>query len=99
MVSRLPRTEEEMAEVHGIGAFKLKKYGERFLAALGEFSGAEEIRGKKTREKKKTYMRNSNGSAALWQKKKICRHHKFFPIQSSGGSQKPVRQPKRNSAV
>lgn len=52
MVSRLPRTEEEMAEVHGIGAFKLKKYGERFLAALGEFSGAEEIRGK-TREKKK----------------------------------------------
>lgn len=52
MVSRFPRTEEEMAEVHGIGAFKLKKYGERFLAALGEFSGAEEIRGK-TREKKK----------------------------------------------
>lgn len=98
MVSRLPRTEEEMAEVHGIGAFKLKKYGERFLAALGEFSGAEEIRGKDKKEEK-IYMRDSNGSAALWQKKKICRHHKFFPIQSSGGSQKPVRQPKRNSAV
>lgn len=69
MVSRLPRTEEEMAEVHGIGAFKLKKYGERFLAALGEFSGAEEMRGKDEREEK-TYMRNSNGSAALWQKRK-----------------------------
>ena len=69
MVSRLPRTEEEMAEVHGIGAFKLKKYGERFLAALGEFSGAEEMRGKDEREEK-TYMRDSNGSAALWQKRK-----------------------------
>ncbi|MFQ7109733.1 MAG: HRDC domain-containing protein [Dialister invisus] len=34
MVSRLPQTEEEMAEVHGIGAFKLKKYGERFLRRL-----------------------------------------------------------------
>lgn len=55
MVSRLPRTEEEMAEVHGIGAFKLKKYGERFLAALGEFSGAEEIRGKNKREEKNIY--------------------------------------------
>lgn len=55
MVSRLPRTEEEMAEVHGIGAFKLKKYGERFLAALGEFSGAEEMRGKDEREEKNIY--------------------------------------------
>ena len=57
MVSRLPRTEEEMAEVHGIGAFKLKKYGERFLAALGEFSGAEEIRGKDKKEEKNIYER------------------------------------------
>lgn len=55
MVSRLPRTEEEMAEVHGIGAFKLKKYGERFLAALGEFSGAEEIKGKDKKEEKNIY--------------------------------------------
>lgn len=46
-----------MAEVHGIGAFKLKKYGERFLAALGEFSGAEEIRGKDKKEEKNIYER------------------------------------------
>lgn len=46
MVIRLPRTEEEMAEVHGIGAFKLKKYGKRFLSALG---GTEEITEKDSR--------------------------------------------------
>ena len=39
LVRRLPQSEEEMAEVHGIGAFKLKKYGERFLKAIRKFSG------------------------------------------------------------
>lgn len=39
LVRRLPKNEEEMAEVHGIGAFKLKKYGQRFLYAIREFSG------------------------------------------------------------
>ena len=29
---RFPQSEKEMATVHGIGAFKLKKYGKRFLA-------------------------------------------------------------------
>lgn len=32
MVRRFPQSEKEMATVHGIGAFKLKKYGKRFLA-------------------------------------------------------------------
>lgn len=87
-----------MAEVHGIGAFKLKKYGERFLAALGEFSGAEEIKGKDKKEEKNIYEKLERLRRSL-AKKKICRHHKFFPIQSSVGSQKPARQPKKNSAV
>ena len=70
MVSRLPRTEEEMAEVHGIGAFKLKKYGERFLAALGEFSGAEEMR-EKTREKKNIYERLERLRRSLAKRKSV----------------------------
>ncbi len=35
MVARHPTTMEEMSQVHGVGAFKLRKYGARFLAALG----------------------------------------------------------------
>ncbi len=47
MVLRMPGNENEMAEVHGIGAFKLKKYGARFLAVLKEA-------GKGEREEKKS---------------------------------------------
>lgn len=71
MVSRLPRTEEEMAEVHGIGAFKLKKYGERFLAALGEFSGAEEIKGKDKKEEKNIYEKLERLRRSLAKKKSV----------------------------
>lgn len=39
MASRHPKSMEEMGKVHGVGAFKLRKYGPRFLAALG---GTEE---------------------------------------------------------
>ena len=35
MAAKHPKTMEEMADVHGIGAFKLRKYGVRFLEALG----------------------------------------------------------------
>lgn len=35
MVERRPKTLEEMSQVHGVGAFKLRKYGARFLEALG----------------------------------------------------------------
>ncbi len=35
MAARVPQTMEEMADVHGIGAFKLRKYGGRFLEAMG----------------------------------------------------------------
>lgn len=37
MVRRFPTTEKEMAKVHGIGAFKLKKYGKRFLSLLRDY--------------------------------------------------------------
>lgn len=39
MVRKMPKTEEEMAEVHGVGAFKLQKYGLRFLQEIIEHSG------------------------------------------------------------
>lgn len=35
MAQKQPKTMEEMANVHGVGAFKLRKYGARFLKALG----------------------------------------------------------------
>ncbi len=35
MAQKQPTTMEEMADVHGVGAFKLRKYGARFLKALG----------------------------------------------------------------
>lgn len=35
MAARMPRTMQEMGEVHGVGAFKLRKYGARFLEVLG----------------------------------------------------------------
>ena len=34
MASRLPRTLDAMAEVHGVGRAKLEKFGVRFLEAL-----------------------------------------------------------------
>jgi len=35
MVLRRPRNEAEFAEVHGVGAVKLERYGEVFLAEMG----------------------------------------------------------------
>ncbi|KFI59478.1 ATP-dependent DNA helicase RecQ [Bifidobacterium cuniculi] len=37
MASRRPATDEEFLEVNGVGASKLEKYGERFMAAIREF--------------------------------------------------------------
>jgi ATP-dependent DNA helicase RecQ len=34
MAARRPRNLTELAVIHGVGAAKLKKYGETFLAAL-----------------------------------------------------------------
>lgn len=42
MVRRFPTTEKEMAKVHGIGAFKLKKYGKRFLSLLRDYEKGKE---------------------------------------------------------
>lgn len=38
MCARLPRTEAEFLEVSGVGNAKLQRYGQEFLAAIGEFS-------------------------------------------------------------
>lgn len=42
MAARMPKTLDEMGEVRGVGAFKLRKYGPRFLAALGHPCGGPE---------------------------------------------------------
>ena len=39
MVRRRPRTEAEFAEVHGVGAAKLKQFAEPFLAAIANAQG------------------------------------------------------------
>lgn len=36
MLERRPRTLAELAEINGVGAAKLEKYGDAFLAALAE---------------------------------------------------------------
>lgn len=36
MAALHPRNKDEMSHVHGVGAFKLEKYGDRFLALLNE---------------------------------------------------------------
>lgn len=42
MVSIMPKTLEDMGKVHGVGAFKLQKYGPRFLALLTGAKPAED---------------------------------------------------------
>ena len=42
MAQRRPRTEAEFAEVHGVGAAKLKQFAEPFLAAIVNAPGGEE---------------------------------------------------------
>ena len=39
MARRRPRTEAEFAEVHGVGAAKLKQFAEPFLAAIANAEG------------------------------------------------------------
>ncbi len=39
MASRRPRTLDDLAAIHGVGAAKLKKYGETFLAAIHAAEG------------------------------------------------------------
>ncbi len=36
MAARRPRTREQFLECHGVGLAKLEKYGDAFLAAIGE---------------------------------------------------------------
>ena len=75
MVRRFPTTEKEMAEVHGIGAFKLKKYGKRFLSLLRDY---EKEKGKENQfsspdkelERKTVFMKLSALRLALSKKEK-----------------------------
>lgn len=39
MCVRLPMSREEMMEVSGVGAYKYKQYGERFLACIMDYTG------------------------------------------------------------
>lgn len=75
MVRRFPATEKEMAKVHGIGAFKLKKYGKRFLSLL---RGYEKEKGKENQfsspdkelERKTIFMKLSALRLSLSKKEK-----------------------------
>ena len=75
MVRRFPTTEKEMAKVHGIGAFKLKKYGKRFLSLLRDY---EQEKGKENQfsspdkelERKTVFMKLSALRLALSKKEK-----------------------------
>lgn len=75
MVRRFPTTEKEMAKVHGIGAFKLKKYGKRFLSLLRDY---EQEKGKENQfsspdkelERKTVFMKLSARRLALSKKEK-----------------------------
>ena len=40
MAKRRPRSTEELAGIHGVGAVKLEKYGRAFLAVMRETGGA-----------------------------------------------------------
>ena len=72
---RFPTTEKEMAKVHGIGAFKLKKYGKRFLSLLRDY---EKEKGKENQfsspdkelERKTVFMKLSALRLALSKKEK-----------------------------
>ena len=75
MVRRFPTTEKEMEKVHGIGAFKLKKYGKRFLSLLRDY---EKEKGKENQcsspdkelERKTVFMKLSALRLALSKKEK-----------------------------
>lgn len=75
MVRRFPITEKEMAKVHGIGAFKLKKYGKRFLSLLRDY---EKEKGKENQcsspdkelERKTIFMKLSALRLSLSKKEK-----------------------------
>lgn len=75
MVRRFPTTEKEMAKVHGIGAFKLKKYGKRFLSLLRDY---EQEKGKENQfsapdkelERKTIFMKLSALRLSLSKKEK-----------------------------
>ncbi|MDU5310236.1 MAG: DNA helicase RecQ, partial [Dialister sp.] len=75
MVRRFPTTEKEMAKVHGIGAFKLKKYGKRFLSLLRDY---EKEKGKENQfsspdkelERKTVFMKLSALRLSLSKKEK-----------------------------
>lgn len=75
MVRRFPTTEKEMAKVHGIGAFKLKKYGKRFLSLLRDY---EKEKGKENQcsspdkelERKTVFMKLSALRLVLSKKEK-----------------------------
>ena len=62
MAALHPRTKEEMAAVHGVGAFKLEKYGKRFLSLLNEET-AETGEKKQTLEEKLLDLRQDLAKA------------------------------------
>ena len=82
MVRRFPATEKEMAKVHGIGAFKLKKYGKRFLSLLRDY---EKEKGKENQlsspdkelERKTVFMKLSALRLALSKKEKKAPYQIF----------------------
>ena len=41
MASRQPKSQEEFVEVHGVGQFKLKKYGKIFLETIASYDETE----------------------------------------------------------
>ena len=42
IAARRPSTDAELLELHGVGEAKLEKFGEVFLAAVGEYAGASQ---------------------------------------------------------
>lgn len=54
MLEKMPTNESEMEKVKGVGTFKLKKYGKRFIEKIKEILNEKETKNEKKKEKVKT---------------------------------------------
>ncbi|MBP1910575.1 DNA helicase RecQ [Methanolobus bombayensis] len=79
MAARKPATKEEMLKITGVGEYKLKKYGERFLKKISEHSETQDLGGKSnkkaiseaTASKKKSAKSSKSGNPKPALKKEI----------------------------
>ncbi|WP_091937425.1 DNA helicase RecQ [Methanolobus profundi] len=83
MAARRPKTREELLKITGVGEYKLKKYGDRFLKEIAEYletlepqpASREQAAPKKAPAKKKSVAKNSGaiGSKPALKKEIVLR--------------------------